>query len=103
MEGDDVAIMDRGKVIARGAPEKLIHEHCHRATLAVPKDCVGGHLDGLSGYRREQGDRILFRTEDVNGFIQQLLALGVDLSGVNVTPPNLEDVFLKLTGRSLWE
>lgn len=100
---DDVAIVDRGKVIARGAPEKLIHEHCRRATLAVPKDRIGGHLDGLLGYRREQGDRILFRTEDVNGLIQELLARGVDLSGVNVTTPNLEDVFLKLTGRSLRE
>jgi ABC-2 type transport system ATP-binding protein len=100
---DDIAIMDKGKVIARGAPEKLIHEHCRRATLAVPKDRVAGNLDGLSGYRREQGDRIFFRTEDVNGLIQQLLARGVDLSGVNVTTPNLEDVFLKLTGRSLRE
>jgi ABC-2 type transport system ATP-binding protein len=100
---DDIAIMDKGKVIARGAPEKLIREHCRRATLAVPKDRIGGNLDGLPGYHREQGDRILFRTEDVNGLIQQLLARGVDLSKVNVTTPNLEDVFLKLTGRSLRE
>lgn len=100
---DDIAIMDKGKVIARGAPEKLIQEYCRRATLAVPKDRVAGNLDGLPGYRREQGDRILFRTEDVNGLIQKLLVRGVDLSGVNVTTPNLEDVFLKLTGRSLRE
>ncbi|BBO73373.1 ABC transporter ATP-binding protein [Desulfosarcina widdelii] len=100
---DDIAIMDKGKVIARGAPEKLIHEHCRRATLAVPKDRIGANRHKFSGFSRERGDKILFRTEDVNGFIQKLLAEGVDLSGVNLTTPNLEDVFLKLTGRSLRE
>jgi ABC-2 type transport system ATP-binding protein len=100
---DDIAIMDKGKVVARGAPDALINQHCRRATLAVPKDRIGNRLDGLPAFSREQGDRIFFRTEDVNGLIRQLLARGVDLSGVNVTTPNLEDVFLKLTGRSLRE
>jgi len=100
---DDVAIMDKGKVIARGAPEKLIHAHCRRATLAVPKDRIGGSRHKFSEFSLESGDRILFRTEDVNGLIQELLEQGVDLSGVNVTTPTLEDVFLKLTGRSLRE
>ena len=100
---DDIAIMDRGQVIARGAPQDLIRQHCRRATLAVPKDRIVDKLDRVDGFRRERGDQVLIRTENVNALIEQLLALDVDLDGVNVQTPTLEDVFLKLTGRSLRE
>lgn len=100
---DDVAIMDKGKVIARGAPQELIETHCSRATLSVPKVQFPENLDGLQGFIRERGDRIQIRTENVNAVIGQLLANGVDLSGVNVKTPTLEDVFIKLTGRRLRE
>jgi ABC-2 type transport system ATP-binding protein len=98
---DDIAIMDKGKVIARGSPEALIRKNCKRATLVVPKERIGNRLEAFGGFRRERGDEIVFRTTNVNGLIQELLEKGVDLSGVKVTTPNLEDVFLKLTGRSL--
>lgn len=100
---DDVAIMDRGRVVTRGAPHDLIETHCQRATLSVPKDQWPAHMDDLPGYRTDQGDRIRIRTENVNAVIGQLLAKGVDMRGVNVRTPTLEDVFLKLTGRSLRE
>ena len=100
---DDIAIMDKGKVIARGTPQELIRRHCRRATLSVPSAQVGDKLDRLDGYSRERGDQVLIRTENVNALIQQLLSFGVDLGAVNVNTPTLEDVFLKLTGRSLRE
>ena len=100
---DDIVIMDRGRVIARGAPEELIRRHCRKATLAVPRQQVGDLLDGFDGFWRRSGDQIIFRATDVNELVQRLLAKGVDLSGVHVSTPNLEDVFIKLTGRSLRE
>lgn len=100
---DDIAIMDKGRVIARGAPRELIQEHCRRATLAVPVDQIQDKRDAIDGFYREHGDQVLIRTQDVNALIQKLLSLGVDLGGVNVNTPTLEDVFLKLTGRSLRE
>jgi ABC-2 type transport system ATP-binding protein len=57
----------------------------------------------LQGFINERGDRIQIRTENVNAVVGQLLSLGVDMRGVNVKTPTLEDVFLKLTGRSLRE
>ena len=98
---DDIAILDRGRIIARGAPAELIREHCRRATLAVPREQIEDQLEGFEGFWRRRGEQIIFRSEDVNELIQRLLSRGVDLSGVHVTTPNLEDVFLKLTGRSL--
>lgn len=101
---DDIAIMDKGKVIARGTPQELIETHCRRATLSVPKDQFPSQrIDALYGFTRERADRIEIRTENVNTVINQLLADGVDMRGVNVRTPTLEDVFLKLTGRSLRE
>lgn len=100
---DDVAIMDKGKVIARGAPEELIQIHCQRATLSVPKDQIPENPEGLQGFINQRGDRIQIRTENVNAVVSKLLSMGVDMRGVNVKTPTLEDVFLKLTGRSLRE
>ena len=100
---DDIAIMDKGKIISRGAPQELIQTHCKRATLSVPKDQFPEKIDGLQGFIREQGDRIQIRTENVNAVIAQLLSNGVNMRGVNVKTPTLEDVFLKLTGRNLRE
>jgi len=100
---DDVAIMDKGKIIARGAPQELIQTHCQRASLSVPKDQFPEKSDDLSGLINERGDRIQIRTENVNAVVGKLLSMGVDMHGVNLKTPTLEDVFLKLTGRSLRE
>jgi ABC-2 type transport system ATP-binding protein len=100
---DDIAIMDRGQVIARGAPQALIRQHCRRATLAVPKERIADKLEQVDGFSRNHGDQVLIRTENINALIEQLLALDVNLDGINVQTPTLEDVFLKLTGRSLRE
>ena len=100
---DDVAIMDKGKVIARGAPLELIEAHCQRTTLSVPKAQFPETPDNLQGLINQRGNRIQIRTENVNAVVSRLLSMGVDMRGVNVQTPTLEDVFLKLTGRSLRE
>jgi ABC-2 type transport system ATP-binding protein len=100
---DDVAIMDKGKIIARGAPQELIQAHCRLATLSMPGEQFPRNLPGLRQTVTERGDRIQIRTENVNAVIAQLLSHGVDMRSVNVNTPTLEDVFLKLTGRRLRE
>ena len=100
---DDIAIMDKGGIIARGAPHDMIHTHCRRATVSVPKDRFPEKIPALKGFVRERGERVQIRTENVNAVVGQLLSSGVDMRGVNVRTPTLEDVFLKLTGRSLRE
>ena len=49
------------------------------------------------------GDRITLQVEDVdvNRVVGELLDLGIDLTHMNVQIPNLETVFLNLTGRRL--
>ncbi|PID39305.1 MAG: ABC transporter ATP-binding protein [Proteobacteria bacterium] len=100
---DDIAIMDQGQVIARGAPGELIQRHCKRATVTLPGDNFSKLPDQLKENVQQTGDPIQIRTEDVNAVIGQLLARGLNMEGVNIRTPTLEDVFLKLTGRSLRE
>ena len=100
---DDIAIMDQGIIIARGTPADLIQTHCKRATLTLSKTNSVGNIRDLKGFVRDRSDHVEIRTENVNALIGQLLERGVDMGEVNVRTPTLEDVFLKLTGRSLRE
>ncbi len=98
---DEIAIMDHGKIIAHGAPRDLIQTHCQRATLFVPKRQIPDAADVRLGEFQDRGDRIEIRTRDVTAVVSRLLSMGVDMRGVNIITPTLEDVFLKLTGRLL--
>jgi ABC-2 type transport system ATP-binding protein len=48
-------------------------------------------------------DNVEIKTDDVNQCLEQLITHGVDLSDITVRSPNLETVFLNLTGRKLRE
>ncbi len=100
---DDIAIMDKGRIIARGSPKELISTHCKLATLSVPRKDLPDGLEGFHGNVKERDGQVEFQTRDVNGVIEKLLSHGVDMHGMNVKTPTLEDVFLQLTGRSLRE
>jgi len=100
---DDIAIMDRGKIIARGTPGQLIQTHCRNTTLSIPKTLFPAEMNNVKGVRLERQGVVDIRTTNVNLAIKQLIAAGVDMGGVEVKTPTLEDVFLKLTGRSLRE
>ena len=97
---DDIAIMDRGKIIARGTPGQLIQTHCRNTTLSIPKTLFPAEMNNVKGVRLERQGVVDIRTTNVNLAIKQLIAAGVDMGGVEVKTPTLEDVFLKLTGRS---
>jgi lipooligosaccharide transport system ATP-binding protein len=97
-----LAIMDRGRIIAQGSPRALIAEHIEPQVLEV-------HGNGLEAWmarakrlapRVERvGDTVYCYGEDVEPPVKSLAAFP-DLSYLH-RPANLEDVFLKLTGRDL--
>ncbi len=98
---DEVAIMDRGRVIAQGAPDSLVKQHCRGTTVALPRRSLGCHPDRLGRRWRAVGENIAVETDDINAYLRTLMSLQVDLNDVVIHSPNLEDVFLKLTGRKL--
>jgi len=100
---DDVAIMDQGNIITRGSPEELIRAHCGGATLILPKRSLEFPLSCEFMNYRELRDTIEIQTSDVNACVRELMRRGTDLDGMSIRTPNLENVFLNLTGRKLRE
>ena len=100
---DEVAIMDYGKIIAQGTPAELIRQHGRSATVVIPRQRFALVTDDFPLPVREVKGNIEIRTDDVNQFLEQLITHGVDLSDITVRSPNLETVFLNLTGRQLRE
>lgn len=100
---DEIAIMDYGKIIARGTPEALIKQHSPEMTVVLPKERFDLSPDDLNLPFRNLRDRIEIKTEDVNSCLNHLLSHNIDLTDLTVRSPNLETVFLNLTGRHLRE
>ncbi len=98
---DRVAIMDYGKIIADGPPEKLLNEQCNGTTIILAKPPDDNILDRVSTQWIKIQDGVEIYTENLNRSIKNLLDYGIDLSTMTVRPPNLEDLFLKLTGKKL--
>ncbi len=98
---DEIAIMDYGKIIARGTPEALIKQHSPEMTVVLPKERFELSPDDLNLPFRNVRDRIEIKTKDVNACLNHLLSHRIDLTDLTVRSPNLETVFLNLTGRHL--
>ena len=100
---DEVAIMDYGKIIAQGTPDALIRRYSRGITVVLPRHRFALQADHFPLPFHEVKDTIEIKTDDVNQCLEQLIAHNVDLSDISVRSPNLETVFLNLTGRKLRE
>jgi ABC-2 type transport system ATP-binding protein len=100
---DRVAIMDMGQIIAEGSPQELIETHCGSSSIFLPIDFDINILKSLhNGWSREN-NRIRIDCDDIHKVIGELTSLGANLTGMSIGAANLEDVFLRLTGRQLRE
>ncbi|RJP79678.1 MAG: ABC transporter ATP-binding protein [Desulfobacteraceae bacterium] len=98
---DRVAIMDYGKIIADGPPDKLLKEQCNSTSIILSEPPDEIILDRVADRWTKIQDGVEIHTDDLNQSIKNLLDNGVDLSAMIVRPQNLEDLFLKLTGKKL--
>ena len=93
--------MDYGKIISQGTPDALIRQHSRGTTVVMPRERFAPKKDGFPLPVRTVKENVEIKTDDVNQCLEQLIAYGVDLSDMTVRSPNLETVFLNLTGRQL--
>ncbi len=98
---DEVAIIDKGKIIAQDAPDRLVTRHTRGIGIVLGQEMLRDVMDRIPYETTRQGDRVIVHVEDMNRGVSSLIDLGVDLTHMNVQIPNLETVFLKLTGRRL--
>ena len=98
---DEIAIMDRGRLIAMGPPRMLLHEHFAEVMLELPRQDFTPAARALNLTVIEAAERIEISTHDLEGTLRALMAAQVPLAHLRIRPPNLEDLFLELTGSEL--
>ena len=98
---DDIAIMDGGHIIARGGPRQLLQEHFEEVLLELPKQDFPENARHLGLKLINSNDRVEIATQDVEGALRTLMDAHVSLKNLRIRPPNLEDLFLDLTGKEL--
>jgi ABC-2 type transport system ATP-binding protein len=98
---DEIAIMDRGRIVAQGPPRRLLREHFADVLLELPRQDFPESARALPLKLMEAGDRVEITTDDLEGTLRTLLAAQVPLTNLRIRPPNLEDLFLELTGKEL--
>jgi ABC-2 type transport system ATP-binding protein len=98
---DEIAIMDRGRIIAQGTPSVLISHYFKGITLTLPADSLTPEMEKRYPVRRKTDGHIEIETDNANECLAQLMANGTDLTDISIRTPNLEDVFLHLTGKRL--
>ena len=98
---DDIAIMDKGQIIARGSPDELLAEHFDDVVIQLPLADVHHCREQLPGQIFDQRDQIQIITDNVDAAIQRLLELNVPLEQLRIRSRNLEDLFIELTGKEL--
>jgi ABC-2 type transport system ATP-binding protein len=100
---DEVAIMDRGRVIAQGEPDHLLKKHFDGVTIELPKADFRAPTSPLPGKVVERGGSVEVLTSEVDATLVALIAAGASLARLKVRARTLEDLFLELTGRELRE
>jgi lipooligosaccharide transport system ATP-binding protein len=105
---DTLLIMDHGAIIAQGSPRALIRQHLEPQVLEVRL-----RQGNLAVFERiaeragseviRSGERASLFTADGAALLEQLGNEGFDQESAFLRPSNLEDLFLRLTGRSLRE
>ncbi len=98
-------VLDHGKKIAEGSPRELIRQHLEPDVVEVygtgALDLVDGPLQALAARVEVSGETVFFYTQDAKPLLHSLSAQP-QLRTLH-RPANLEDLFLKLTGRQIRE
>jgi ABC-2 type transport system ATP-binding protein len=99
---DEIAIMDYGKVIAKGTPYGLLKEHFNCSVLSLPATVIPNNINELNGLEIQRlNDRVEILSDDVNSTLALLMQSRIELDQLQIRSHTLEDLFLKLTGRQL--
>ena len=104
-----VIVIDHGRIIADDTPSGLKARHVgDRITLGFDHETEAARAAATIPHRPERHGRTLRITADdgprlLPGILDDLRAAGLPPASIEVTRPTLDDVFLRLTGRSLRE
>ena len=103
---DRLVVMDKGKIAAEGSPRELIERYSPREVVEL-RFAVGEQAKVIDRLRdaairlEELPDRVLLYTDDADATTAEVHRRGLEPETVVARRSSLEDVFLRLTGRTL--
>lgn len=105
---DRLIVMDKGKIMAEGSPAELIKKYSSKEVLELrfgtdKNEAAAEQLKDLAERIEVLPDRILLYTQKGEDLLTQIVDAGLNPITSLVRRSSLEDVFLRLTGRSLVE
>jgi lipooligosaccharide transport system ATP-binding protein len=103
---DRLVVMDKGRIMAEGSPAELIKQYSSKEVLEVrfgssANNDAAKQIEGLGDRTEVLPDRILIYSENGEKILEQIVKLGLEPLTSLVRRSSLEDVFLRLTGRTL--
>ena len=103
---DRLVIMDKGKIVAEGSPRELIDQYSSREVLEMRfpvgvQETILDRLEGMAARLEALPDRVLLYTDEGDDTAAEATRRGLQPESVVVRRSTLEDVFLRLTGRTL--
>jgi ABC-2 type transport system ATP-binding protein len=98
---DEIAIMDHGKIIARGSPKKLLADHFEDVVLQLPLADLPRNFATLPFKSSPHHQHINIFSGDVEHTLSLLKQHGICLKHLQIRQRTLEDLFLALTGKAL--
>jgi lipooligosaccharide transport system ATP-binding protein len=105
---DRLVVMDKARIVAEGSPRQLIERYSTREVteLRFPvgvQETLDGRFDGIAERIEWLPDRVLLYADDGEAAAEAVHHRGLHPETTLVRRSSLEDVFLRLTGRSLIE
>ena len=103
---DRLIVVDKGRIMAEGSPAQLIREHSTREVVELRfgserNTTIASELQGIGERLEVLPDRVLIYAHDGESALEQVASRGLRPLTSLVRRSSLEDVFLRLTGRSL--
>ncbi len=103
---DRLVVMDRGRIVAHGSPRELIERYVTPEVLELRvapevRATLGARLSALAERSEDLPDRIQLYAADGEQVLEQIHAAGIPVERALVRRATLEDVFLRLAGRTL--
>jgi lipooligosaccharide transport system ATP-binding protein len=105
---DRLVVMDKAEIAAEGSPRELIERYSTREVLELRfadaiRSSLDGRLDGLADRIEALPDRHLLYVDDGERALEAVHDRQIPVESALVRRATLEDVFLRLTGRTLIE
>ncbi len=98
---DEIAIMDVGKIIVQGAPNTLLQDRYQGLIIELPLADLSDDLGTIEHRVIDNMGVVEIVSTDITASLKDLSAHVTGLNRIKIRQPNLEDLFLDLTGHSL--